>query len=100
MQDGYSRSLVRGALAPFWTERQKKRVSKSPFAPDWLNRFRRQRSEQLEKLRALPKASPIREIMEIDHMTSQMARENLSTTEARNLTNAVYMMRFLQSFGY
>ncbi len=98
IQQGYSRGLIRGAMTPYWTHKQRTRISKSGFSPDFLERYERQRLMQRANIAAIPKGDPVREIMRVDHIAALLNCDDLPMTKIRSLINAVYMTVFLRQW--
>lgn len=98
IQDGYPRSLIRGAMAPYWSERQRTRISKSPFSPDFLSRFENQRMQQQAEMAAIPKGDPVREIINVDHISQLLGRDDLQKARVHFLIQAVYLVVFLRQW--
>lgn len=100
VRDGYSRYLVRRALAGILPPRIQWRTTKAPFSPDYFVRYTAQAPKARRFIAEIRRADPIRSIVNVDAV-AQLLQRPVTAGDFSALAivpSTVYLICFLRQF--
>ena len=106
IRNGYKRNLIRLGMKGILPEKLRLRTSKNPFAPDFHDRYNRQRPEIINMLSQIKKGDPVREIVDVEKLM-KMARYQMQTNRCstpmefaamHSVPHGIYLIVFLKQF--
>ncbi len=105
VRDGYKRYLVRAGLAGILPPAIQWRTSKTPFSPDYYQRYLAQQGLVQELLAAITPHDPVYEVVDIAALKRSFARSLTASTPAGNadalhrVPAGIYLITFLRQFS-
>ena len=105
VRDGYKRYLVRAGLAGILPPAIQWRTSKTPFSPDYYQRYLAQQGLVQELLAAIKPHDPVHEVVDIAALKRSFARSLTAPTPAGNadalhrVPVGIYLITFLRQFS-
>ncbi|HEY0302164.1 MAG TPA: asparagine synthase-related protein, partial [Rhizomicrobium sp.] len=80
IRNGYPRSIARIGLEGLLPPQIQRRVTKTPFSPDYMRRYRRQAGEAVQYLEAIGANDPVRAVIDVAKALA-LARQDVAEDE-------------------